>query len=105
LRPTGRSKQYCGLPFGWLRTGLDDFFDHSRRLPVLKSSRAHTGFFAGNIQQAPKQSSFNEPNFPKQETIRNKLRKYHSYPIPQNGPTLITTGILEELESINTESN
>jgi hypothetical protein len=32
---------------------LDDFFDHSRRLPVLKSSRAHTGFFARNIQQAP----------------------------------------------------
>jgi hypothetical protein len=31
---------------------LDDFFDHSRRLLVLKSSRAHTGFFARNIQQA-----------------------------------------------------
>jgi hypothetical protein len=31
---------------------LDDFFDHSRRLPILKSSRAHTGFFARNIQQA-----------------------------------------------------
>jgi hypothetical protein len=93
----------CGLPFAWLRTGLDDFpsrslrtsFDHSRRLPVLKSSRAHTGFFAGNIQQAPIQSIFNEPNFPKQVVRRHKLRKYHSYPIPPNGPTLITTGILE----------
>ena len=30
---------------------LDDFFDHSRRLLVLKSSRAYTGFFARNIQQ------------------------------------------------------
>jgi hypothetical protein len=44
---------------------LDDFFDHSRRLPALKSSRAHTGFFARNIQQAPIQSTFNEHNFPK----------------------------------------
>jgi len=34
----------CGLPFEWLRTGLDDFFDHSRRLLALKSSRAYTGF-------------------------------------------------------------
>jgi hypothetical protein len=31
---------------------LDDFFDHSRRLLALKSSRAYTGFFARNIQQA-----------------------------------------------------
>jgi hypothetical protein len=31
---------------------LDDFFDHSRRLLVLKSFRAYTGFFARNIQQA-----------------------------------------------------
>ena len=29
-----------------------DFFDHSRRLLVLKSSRAYTGFFVRNIQQA-----------------------------------------------------
>ena len=35
---------------------LDDFFDHSRRLPVLKFSRAHPGFFARNIQQAPKEN-------------------------------------------------
>ena len=30
----------------------DDFFDHSRRLLVLKSSRAYTGFFVRNIQRA-----------------------------------------------------
>jgi len=33
---------------------LDDFFDHSRRLLVLKSSRAYTDFLARNIQQALK---------------------------------------------------
>jgi len=44
---------------------LDDFFDHSRQLPALKSSRAHTAFFVENIQQAPKQSTFNKPNSPK----------------------------------------
>jgi hypothetical protein len=31
---------------------LDDFFDHSRRLLALKSSRVYTGFFVRNIQQA-----------------------------------------------------
>ncbi len=31
---------------------LDGFFDHSRRILVLKSSRVYTGFFARNIQQA-----------------------------------------------------
>jgi len=30
----------------------DDFFDYSRRLLVLKSSRAYTGFFVRNIQRA-----------------------------------------------------
>ena len=30
---------------------LDDFFDHSRRLLALKSSRVYTGFFVRNIQQ------------------------------------------------------
>jgi len=31
---------------------LDDIFDHSRRLLILKSSRVYTGFFVRNIQQA-----------------------------------------------------
>jgi hypothetical protein len=35
---------------------LDDFFDHSRRLLVLKSSRVYTGFLGRNIQQAPYES-------------------------------------------------
>ncbi len=36
LAPAGSSKQFAAL--------LDDFFDHSRRLLVLKSSRVYTGF-------------------------------------------------------------
>jgi hypothetical protein len=44
LSPSGYPKPFAAL--------LDAFFDHSRRLLVLKSSRAYTGFFARNIQQA-----------------------------------------------------
>ena len=83
---------------------LDDFFAHSRRLLVLKSSRAYTGFFAGNIQQVPIQSTFNESNFPKQEAIRHKLRKYHSYPNPQNGPTLVICGTIDESDGYRPDS-
>ena len=36
---------------------LDDFFDHSRRLLALKSSRVYTGFFVRNIQLALKRNS------------------------------------------------
>ena len=37
---------------------LDDFFDHSRQVLELNSSREYKGFFARNIQQGPGLSPF-----------------------------------------------